>query len=421
MDKTRIERLYELYCELFARCVAESDHLKLPSFHNFLSCFVNARFCHGDAEIPPMVHLMMLQESGSGKGRVQRFIATLLEDLGKDAKIVNEFTTAGVIGTIHQPTGDEDEPRPLEHLRELQFLGIDEMTVFTCKPNSHAANFIPVINGYMDTGRVRKQMADGALDYSATCTLSFGSFVDNSVQRTVLHTGFVQRCWLTYKEFTDEESRVLRRSMDRLAELPKDDGTRLRFIGGLKTLIGEFATADSTMLTLTKGIGQYLTDQFENLERSIKIDDLSDDLRTVFRSSLSRSKQLVYKLILHYVYVNGDSDATSLAVDYAIKGVGQHLQSFVSLLRFMEQCALPAGVRASTRLAVREGTKKKLIEHGKAIGTFTRKELHTSLKHQWGVDVGSNLIDELLQELIGKGVFTVSKGQNNETKLKYVT
>ena len=327
-----IDGLYTAYEAIFKASIAMNEQNILPSFHNYLSPFVHNKFYFGRNEIDAKIHGFMLQESGSGKGAIQNLIQNLLKQCGKKSRIVQSFTTAGIVGSVHinQTTEKTEMNKPLG---KHDWLGVDEGSIFMGNPNQHVMDFIKTINGYLDSGKVCKMLACGELEYTGNATLSFGSFIDGSVKITILHTGFFQRFWVSHAQYTKEECAETRRKMDALAikQKVRDDGES-ELINQLRGGIREIDDFTGRVYFFTSEQAEYFGRKFEEIVDSKDTQQLDKTREDVFRTCLTRAKKLGYKVMVHYATVNREEELSIEAIDYALKAVEMHLDSFLSLL-----------------------------------------------------------------------------------------
>ncbi|MDD4878667.1 MAG: hypothetical protein PHO02_06580, partial [Candidatus Nanoarchaeia archaeon] len=405
--------LYTTYEAIFKTSVAMNEQNILPSFHNVLSPFVHNKFYFGRNNIDAKIHNFMLQDSGSGKGVIQNQSQNLLEQCEKKSRIVQSFTTAGIIGSlrINQTTGNTEMNKPLE---EHDWLGIDEGSIFMGNPNQHVMDFIKTINGYLDSGKVCKMLACGKLDYTGKATLSFGSFIDKSVKITILHTGFFQRFWVSHTQYTEEECAEMRRKMDELAIKQKvEESDEPGLINQLMNSIREINSFAGRVYSFTPEQAHYYSKKFEGIVDTKDTQNLNEPMKTIFRTSLTRAKKLGYKVMVHYATVNREEELSKEAIDYALKAVEMHLGSFLSLLVSLNPTAGSVVVGINKMNLMKKECRQKILQALAEKGVFTRSEFHAKLKQEYGISLGEQSCDKIFQELIAEKKISFKTGEKN--------
>jgi len=410
---TKLEELYSYYEELFKMSIAKNEHSILSCFHNVASPFVHNTFQFGVREIEPAIDKGDYQESGTGKGEKQKFSCLLLEKCEKNSQITNSFTTAGIIGTTSRDSkGKVIENKPLE---KYHFLGVDEATAFLDKPNQFTMDLLNSLNRYYDDRMICKMLASGELKYKGNAVLYVGSYVDNTIRQTVLQKGFFQRSWINYKSYTKEEAKQIRKEMNPLAvSSPEKIARRKELIENIKKILQETEAFTGRKYSFGTSQAEDYSNKFENIidSKEIELASLNPKLQSVFRTSLARAQGMGYKLIVHYCTINQLETVTIGAIEYALKCVDDHLTNFLDLLK--EINAPCNGMQEIGKIELKKSDALvKILQIAEERKEFTRKEFHEKLKAQYGITLGEQGCDEILNKLVNEGRLKKKEGDKN--------
>ena len=124
MDKiTKIDKLYNELCKAYRMRVIENEHLIKPTFLEFLSCINRVKYNFGGRHRPVIMVSLKVQTSGSGKGVADEFICDLLNHCGYKCEMMNEFTGAGIVGSLEEPEKNKNKNKgkkqPKDEVDEL--------------------------------------------------------------------------------------------------------------------------------------------------------------------------------------------------------------------------------------------------------------------------------------------------------------
>lgn len=411
----KLEALFNKFKRLMSISLAGNEHLVLPSFHNLLSVFVKNNFLFGGTPVNARISMFLLQESGTGKGVNQQHLNRLIGLCGKKSNITQDFTTAGIIGTI----GHDEKGKVVctnKPLQELQWLGIDEGSFFMGNTNQHITGFINALNHYLDVGSVCKMLAKGKLEYDGKAVLNLGSFIDGSVKETFLHSGFFQRFWITHKVYTDEQASELRQKMDLLSLSGNErNKERDRLQQELKKMLEKVERFDNKNYAFDENLANYYGTNFEILVKKNDAEDLRPDLRNLYRTSLARAKKLGYKVMVHYATVNQQEELNKETINYALNCVKLHLDSFLDVLYLFNN--QPEGAAETSKS---NDASHQLLLMCRAEKKFSRTQFINDLKHKYMIHASQQKCDAIIKDFVRQGKLSEEHGINNAKTYTYI-
>lgn len=415
---TKFNTLKNIYSKLLNKSVANANHLITPSLHTLLSPFlINKSLKFGAKEIKPFVHSLFIQSKGSGKGETQKVMKSCIESAELKGKIVNSFTSAGIIGSIKQK---RNKLIYIKKLQELDFIGIDEGSQITNDKNPHAKTLKMDINGYLDNNHITKEMKDGTLDYDGLAVMNIGTFFEDSIKETILTDGFFDRFFISFKLYDRESLSRMRRNIDLIASSENvEESERIRF--DFEIILKELKKKrdHKKIYCLSNEISDYFGTNFENLINSLNIDDeLPTSKISTFEQSLVRAKILCYKLMIQYSSIEEDDEISKDSVDYALECIKEHLTSYICLLNNI------SNKENRYREQIDEAKNKdKAIDILKNIirnnPDFSKSKFKTELyqRDDFPIGFGIRKLTEgkssLITELINKGIIRLKEKKSN--------
>jgi hypothetical protein len=420
---SRFNDLFQLFEQTVLKRVALSNHLIYPSFHTLVSPFLlKHRFVFADRKIVPMVHSLHIQNKGSGKGEIQKLVKNILIKARKNAKVVNSFTSAGIIGSIIPLKNNTTQQ--IKKLQGVDYIAIDEGSQITNEKNQHARTLKLELNGYLDTNEVTKCMQRGDLNYLAYAVFSIGTYLESTIKISFIQDGFFDRFLISAKIFSRQELKNLRQQIDEIAT--KENAMIIRDnIAKICRLLNEIELENGKEYYLSNDNVNYYYLKFEEMVNNFFIDDnLNFTIISIFEESLARLKSNGHRIMTQYAIINGDDAITDDAIDYTIKVLTFHLKSYILLL---QQCkGLP---NTNTRNNIKEITITLLKDIIKANLDFSKKKFKDILYSQYPFPRGFGLRriienqpnqKSLLNEMIDANQIKIIETRGNEQILQVV-
>ncbi len=174
----------------------------------------------GYRTIDPRISLTYLKPTASGGSSAFDFVKQICDSLGINIRAVDEMTDAALIGTdevVIDPDTGQEEHQPKGGLfgnPEIDIIYIDEGSVlFQKNPpqhSQHARNYIQKVLNPMgsETSKLVKEMAHTTIQRDPDQSMYVVSFYPESIDSTVIKTGFMQRSLTICKKMNLEDRKV---------------------------------------------------------------------------------------------------------------------------------------------------------------------------------------------------------------------
>ena len=202
--------------------------------------------------------------------------------------------------------------------------------------------------------------------------------------------------------------------MDALAikQKVRDDGES-ELINQLRGGIREIDDFTGRVYFFTSEQAEYFGRKFEEIVDSKDTQQLDKTREDVFRTCLTRAKKLGYKVMVHYATVNREEELSIEAIDYALKAVEMHLDSFLSLLISLNPAKSVITEERKKMELKKEECKQKIFQTLTEKGAFTRSEFYAKLKQEYGISLGEQSCDKIFQGLIDEKKVFLKIGEKN--------
>jgi len=303
-QNTKIENLWYLYREYMDSFVVGNRELKQIMFHVLLGTILTRKgisYIESGKNKSTRIHLFILQSSGTGKSEVMKAIDNLLIGMNIPSEYTIKFNEAALTGTIYltDKGGITAHKGALAHLNSLFW---DEGSVML-KGSAYMDVLTDVLQGVMDEpGYVCKGMRLGVLKYPTATTVVAGSYIFDEFKDTILTSGFLQRMFVSWKVFTDEEKANMRKGVNMLKTVQNKQR--------IEQLVDAFRTFDKNMVPPSED-GTVLFDKDAVVE-------FTRELETSFREDIEKqyigSKQEVLETFFNRVHAFIDRIAVQVAV-----------------------------------------------------------------------------------------------------------
>ena len=190
--------------------------------------------------------------------------------------------------------------------------------------------------------------------------------------------------------------------MDALAikQKVRDDGES-ELINQLRGGIREIDDFTGRVYFFTSEQAEYFGRKFEEIVDSKDTQQLDKTREDVFRTVSNKGKKAwLYKVMVHYATVNREEELSIEAIDYALKAVEMHLDSFLSLLISLNPAKSVITEERKKMELKKEECKQKIFQTLTEKGAFTRSEFYAKLKQEYGISLGEQSCDKIFQGLI---------------------
>lgn len=212
----------EEYCKCFDNYSYNNGLFAKGTFHLIMGRLLvrHKKFLNfGMRTIDPRTSLTFLKPTASGGSSAFDYVKQICDALGINVRAVDEMTDAALIGTdeitkdedgvdIHTPKGG------LFGNPEIDIIYIDEASVlFQKNPPQHsskARNYIQKVLNPMgsSTSKLVKEMARVSIQRDPDQSMYIVSFYPESIDSTVIRTGFMQRSLTICKRMSLEDRKV---------------------------------------------------------------------------------------------------------------------------------------------------------------------------------------------------------------------
>jgi hypothetical protein len=429
MLENKFQQWFNLFEKAWKIRVIENEHLMYPCFLEFLAS-INKSVRYVYAAKYKYLHLccLKIQQSGTGKGVGDDLVGECLSRLGFKTIKLNNFTEAGMIGSMKESKNGEPIPVYGE-LRDKDFIWIDEARCLL-EGNKWSQELLSVMNGYLDDGRIYKRLAKGAIDYSSNCCIGTGTFYFDLLKQKILDTGFFQRSLISYKNYSTDD--VLRIS-EKYDFLNENDFER-----DFKPIIEEmkilYKSIDWKKYLLNIENGKYVIKINSKANREIgkRIDlyfkeNLADcfgnaSLNNIMNSCLIRSKEMAHKVMCLYAIFNDDAEAGENSVDFSFEIVKNHLDSIKNLIsEIFEEDKFSDFNTESKKERKRRNARNaliSLIKNNPGISSGNIRDYIQNNRIQFYL--GELAVLKLIPELEKEGVIEIKTLEDNKTKTHYI-
>ena len=331
---TPIDQLWSLYREYIDSFVVGNRELKQVAFHTLLGNMLTMKgvsYIESGKNKSTRTHLFILQSSGTGKSELMKACDALLNAMDIPSEYTIKYNEAALTGTIYLADSGEIVPHrgALSHIHALFW---DEGSVML-KGSSHMDVLTDVLQGVMDEpGYVCKGMRLGTLKYKTSTTVIAGSYIFDEFKHTILTTGFLQRMFICWKRFTEEEKASMRRGVSMLKTIQNKQRID-QLTGAFKNFNNNLTipTNDGTIAFDKDAVTIFTQELEEMFEKRINrqyVGLKQEILETFF----NRVHGLIDRVAVQVAIINGNDVVGLKELRYGRDLCGYHLMSILSFL-----------------------------------------------------------------------------------------
>lgn len=179
----------------------------------------HTRIRHGNRQLPPVIHTLAIQKSGTGKSPALNYAWMVGEEAGYDVRMSGDLTSGGLIG------GVRDGEVVSGIANKYHIIGFDEAsTLFRIARGDHSANFAEHLNNILDSRNVTKDLATGNLDYEPRCALTGVTYPPDDIDyQHFMNNGTLSRFFVFYRPVDSDIYRSTSREILRGARTSEPD------------------------------------------------------------------------------------------------------------------------------------------------------------------------------------------------------
>jgi len=410
-------RLWKSYVDYY---VVGNPELKQMFFWVFLSIVLTAKKCgyiESSDKKSLRLHIFILQDSGTGKSQIMKALHNLLLYCGVRSRWTIKDNEACLTGTVYlsnpkynikgegKQTTQMSREIKVKHglLKELQAICWDEGSVLL-KQSAYMDILTDIFQGVMDEpGRVSKGMRLGLVEYPTDVTVVAGSYMFPEFKDTLVSKGFLQRMYLSFKEFTEKEKRDIRIGIGMLKL--RRDKKRARMLKEAIRIVLDRLPCDEIL--------EFNPDAVRKFNA-----DLEETYKHYIEHQFAYEKQRVLETFFNRLHVMIDKIATIKAImdertiveyedlQYALSKCKWHIESLQKIFDYLDQ-----GKTSS----VQDKREREIIMLLKRLGgEASQAEILEKLKDEkildkW--DLGFNRSIDLLNKMIDKRVLHSHRGK----------
>lgn len=355
---TPIEQLWSLYREYIDSFVVGNRELKQVAFHVLLGNMLTMKdvsYIESGKNKSTRTHLFILQSSGTGKSELMKACDALLNAMAIPSEYTIKYNEAALTGTIYLSDSGEVVPHrgALAHIYSLFW---DEGSVML-KGSSHMDVLTDVLQGVMDEpGYVCKGMRLGTLKYNTSTTIVAGSYIFDEFKQTILTTGFLQRMFLCWKQFSDEEKAIMRKGVSMLKTIQNKQR--------IDQLIGAFMNfnnnlvipSDDKTIRFDKNAVTVFTQELEEMFETRINKQYVGLKQEILETFFNRIHSLIDRVAVHVAVINGNDTVGLKELRYGKEIAGYHLMSILSFLDTIRS-------DVSDEIDRRKGTVLKIVQN----------------------------------------------------------
>lgn len=150
---------------------------------------------HGNRTLPPVIHTLAIQKSGTGKSPALEFARMVGEMADYKVRSSGDLTSGGLIG------GVRDGEVVAGIAKHYDIIGFDEASIlFRIAGGEHSANFAEHLNNILDGRKVTKDLATGELEYNPRCALTGITYPPDDIDyQRFMTNGTLSRFFIFYR------------------------------------------------------------------------------------------------------------------------------------------------------------------------------------------------------------------------------
>ena len=415
---SNFDELFELWQDYFKERVVKNEHLIRPLFHSFLGIVLPVNIVWAGSYNSLRINIFSIQNSGTGKGQAMKALHFLIDWLGTKHSLdlkssyTTKMTDAALAGTVEllgrrsRREGGNLNIQPLRGaLSKYNLICWDEGDIIFRN--------IPYMETVRDTlnmaidepGWVNKELRLGSIKYPTNTTIVAGSLLKHDISRSVVNEGFLQRMFLIYRNFTEQELDEIDKELIRLYQVNyrETEEKKERLYQKLKNVLDNVnkynvqdAWSSKKVIRFDESILPEINRIKDNLKKEYFSEQFKDEsFQETARSFYSRLHLPLNKIAAQRAIVNLSDNVGIEDFRYAAGVVKIHCESVFNLLENISR-----NVEFTTR--PRENIILDILRNGKKNRSEIIQMLHTMYqKGGWGLGLSGT--KNLLKEMVRNG------------------
>jgi len=410
VEKSLIENLWRLWKAYVDFSVIGNNELKRAMFHVFLGTVLTEKkysYIEGAKRKSLRIHTFIIQDSGTGKSQIMKALHEIIAYLGIQSRITVKDNEASLTGTVYKDIVDNKIHVRKGMLYELKLLCWDEGSVLL----KHSG-FMDVLTDYFqnvmdEPGKISKGMKLGKVEYFCNCTLIAGSYMFDAFRETLLTKGFLQRMYISFKEFNEKEKRDIRigvnllKSKKNFAQYDELKAAIAKIVKKIPKLKGEAITFNNNDLMKF----QY---ELESIYQNYIVGAFIGEKQKILETFYSRLHLLIDKIAAQHAIIEGRKEVVYEDLVYGRKECEMHIQSLLKIFDYL-----------SSGKIITTGDERQLVIINtlkQNQGQMIKSALLDTLKERKNIgrwDLGFNRTLSLINDMIAARKIHVEKTGKN--------
>jgi len=461
MKNDRYEQWWYLFKKYMDMKVVGNDHLKKILFYALMGIVLTYKgygYYEAGQKNSTRIHYFLIQDSGTGKSQSMKALDYLLKRLGIPSRLTTKDTEAAVVGTVLELVDKKTDTKEFivkkGRLANNWLMQWDEGSVLLNEGGQkemrnlmdHAQMIMdeygidPEFNLYAG-GKIVKGLRANDIEYHSSCTLGSGSYMFDHFKHTVMHRGFLQRMFISYKKFTYKEKADIEIGVANMKKINNMFSIE-KTIEGLIQLFNSIPTIKPLSMIKEEDVNDrklydYNTISFDDSSIENAIIELNKIKHSKIEGQYVGEKQSVLETFFHRYHLIVDKIAAQRAivnkmfvgssikeykvtkddVFYAIEASQWHIDSVLKLFENIEE---PQNTMEKVKMK-REDIIIKIIREmqPKATRNLLLQKLR-NLKRAGYWSVGYNKTIEILRNLKDSGIIREERSGDGNKKYLFV-
>lgn len=404
------DQLYDFWRRYIDFYVVGNDHLKDVYFHVIIGAILRYRnyyYLESGQKHSTRIHVFSIQNSGTGKSQTMKAAHWLLEYLNIESRYTTRDNEAAMTGTMYR---DEESGKIIitkGMLSRKFFLAYDEGRVLLAKTayNQDLTDFLQMAMD--EPGMVSKGMKHGSIDYESMTSLVSGSYMMTEFKDTLLTKGFLQRMYITFREFMPKELEDMRLGvllLKRYKNTDRIDKLKLSF----KMLADRIPVLENGIIPFNiEDVQRFGIDLEKTYREKIQY-QFAKEKQDILETFFNRLHVMIDKIAAQRAIVNGKREVTYDDLQYGYERCREHIESLLRMFSYLKL------IKTDSSILDRELTIINVIRmEGGFINQSTLLKRLKELVEKGKWDLGINRTLNLISHMVENKKVYMEKGENN--------
>ena len=382
--------------------------MKQPLLHLWLGAYMTKHYkiVHSGQYKTFRVHPFFVQDSGSGKSVGSKATFFLTQKLGLNVEFLSTITDKCVVGGIWENSKTGEETPKYGQLQKCDILFWDEATSLLNGGDYNNHWHIILQMATDDPGFITKGVGTSILKYKTEVSISFTSYPDDSIDKTILHKGLFQRMWLV---FHDRKAKELFDYFEHKADLVNVDFQKRE---NLQLKIRDFLNEKlkdrgRTILVNHNDYKKFMQDFVVYIKERMEKDSFKDRKQKILLSFIARN-DVIINIAGQRAIMSGKKEIDYEDLLYGFSCYKKHLGSVIDFLMEGELMEQNMEERRKDKVLA-------LLKQQPNIGMVDLRNLLIKLpRDQW--DLRETTTDRFLRKMKEDGIlnYTIKKHGKKE-------